>query len=36
VLRLANVSSVVGKIFELSNFYALFPCFGSVEKATAL
>jgi hypothetical protein len=31
VLRLANVSSLVSQIFELSNFYALIPRFDSVE-----
>lgn len=35
VLRLANVSSLISKIFELSNFHTLFPFFDSVEKATA-
>ena len=33
VLRLANVPGVVGRVFELSNFYSLFPCYDSVEKA---
>lgn len=33
VLRLANVPSDISRVFELSNFYSLFPRFDSVEKA---
>ena len=34
VLRLANIPSDINRVFELSNFYSLFPRFDSVEKAT--
>jgi anti-sigma B factor antagonist len=33
VLRLANVTSAVAKLFELSKFGSAFQCFDSVEKA---
>ncbi len=32
-LRLANVSGVVGQVFELSGIYSLFPRFSSAEEA---
>ena len=32
-LRLANVSGVVGQVFELSGMYSLFPRFSSAEEA---
>jgi anti-anti-sigma factor len=35
VLRLANLSATVSRVFEQSNFASLFPCFDSVEKAVA-
>ena len=33
VLRLANLTPIVGRVFEQSGFHSLFPCFDSVEKA---
>ncbi len=34
VLRFANVSGVVGQVFELSGIFSLFPRFTSTEEAS--
>ena len=33
VLRLANIPRDIGRVFELSNFYSIFPYFDSVDTA---